>query len=208
MKRTFVLAVCLPFVVAGALILTPSLFAAPGESADAEQEIKELKRELDSQTRELREFKNLIESLADYRETSSNTDRYDAIGELQEAMKTYILRREKELGETRSIIQHGEEPREYDHSEPIKNPSYTSDAMEGAIKLGGEGRDPELYRLARSQQLFITCKRIRVEAGDGTDWAFRQYYEGVVEFAGIMNNELHEKKRHLETLSSEASMGD
>jgi hypothetical protein len=199
----------MPVLVLCGWFLSPGACAAPGSAGSAEVEIDELKERLDNQKTALRDFKYLIERLANDRDDSSNSDRRTDIEELREAMKSYILKLERKLGKTHTIIRHLEEPEEYDDDDdPFEVPTYNSDAMERAIETGGTDDDPELYRLARFQQIYITCQRVESEAVDGTDWAFRQYYKMVVQFAGIMNTEIRATRAQIEATTSEASMTD
>lgn len=209
MKRSFVMAACLPVLLLCGWFLSPAAVATPGSAGSAEVQIDELKERLDNQKTALSDFKYLIETLANDRDDSSNSDRRNDIEELREAMKSYILKLERKLGKTHTIIRHLEEPEEYDDDDdPFEVPTYNSDAMERAIETGGTDDDPELYRLARFQQIYVTCQRVQTEAVDGTDWAFSQYYKLVVQFAGIMNTEIRATREQIEATTSEASMTD
>jgi len=205
----YCVAACLSLLVISGLFLAPVAVSAPGEVGDGQVEVKELKLQLDAQQRALRDFKDLIETLADDRDDSSNIDRTDAIEELREAMKTYILRLEKKLGKTHHIIHHLEEPQEYDEEDStFEDPTYSSGWMEGAIETGGSDRNPEVYRLARFQQIYITCQRVQTEAANGTDWAFNQYYKMTVQFAGLMNTEIKATRTQIESATSDANMSN
>jgi hypothetical protein len=202
MKRSVI-----PFlVVVIGLIATAFLPAWTSEAPTAEQ-IKTMKRDLDSNERELQDFQDLLETLADNVHESSNSDRRSAIEDIQEAMKTEILQMEKLLGQSRTIIRHGSEVREYDgDDEDSSDSAYSSDRMEGMMELGDGGRDPELYRLARMQVLFGGCKKIREEAINGTDWATDRYQRNAAQFAGLMHAEIVYNKTVIRSSMSKAGM--
>ena len=202
MKRSFVPVL---LVVIG-LISATFLPAWTSEAPTAEQ-IAAMKRNLDRNERELSDFQDMLESLADYVHGSSNSDRRGYIEDIQEAMKTEILQMEKLLGQSRTIIQHGSEVREYDGDDnDTSDPAYSSDRMEGMMELGDGGRDPELYRLARMQELFRICKQIREEAINGTDWATDRYQRNAAQFAGLMHAEIVYNKTVIRASTSKAGM--
>jgi hypothetical protein len=209
MKRTLMVAACLPVLVLCGWFLSPGVGAAPSPAGGAEVDIDALKAQLNAQKTALRDFKYLIERLAGDRDDSGNSDRRDDIEELKDAMKSYILKLERKLGKTHTIIQHLEEPEAYEErDEPFEDPVYNSGAMENAIETGGANADPELYRLARFQQIYLTCDRIEVEAVNGTNWAFNQYYKQVIQFAGLMNAEVKATREQLEAATTKADLMD
>jgi hypothetical protein len=202
MKRSFILVL----VVVIGLISATFLPAWTSEAPTAEQ-IAAMKRNLDRNERELSDFQDLLESLAEYVDASSNSDRRGYIEEIQEAMKTEILQMEKLLSGNRDIIQHGEGPVEYDgDDDDTSDPAYRSGSMEGSMELGDGGRDPELYRLARMQVLFGGCKQIREEAINGTDWATERYQRNAAQFAGLMHAEIVYNKTVIRSSTSKAGM--
>ena len=175
--------------------------------APTAEQIKTMKRDLDNNERELQDFQDLLETLADYVHVSSNSDRRSSIEDIQESMKTEILQMEKLLGQSRTIIRHGSEVREYDGDDKdSSDPAYSSDRMEGVMELGDGGRDPELYRLTRMQELFVGCKRIREEAINGTDWAIDRYQRNAAQFAGLMHAEIVHARTVIRASMSKAGM--
>ncbi|MGD8414760.1 MAG: hypothetical protein PVF33_11030 [Candidatus Latescibacterota bacterium] len=209
MKWAYPVAASLSLLLIGGLILAPTVATAPAVAGEGQVDIKTLKEQLDTQQREMREFKGRIEALADDREDADNSERSEAIKDLHEAMKTYILRLEKKLGPAHHIIHHLEPPEDYEESdEAFEDPAYNSGRMGNEIETGGTDEDPELYRLARFQQIYITCQHVETEAINGTDWAFKQYYNMVVQFAGLMNTEIGATRTQIESATSKANMSN
>lgn len=74
------------------------------------------------------------------------------------------------------------------------------------MELGDGGRDPELYRLARMQELFRGCKQIEEEAIDGSDWAITRYQKNTAQFAGLMHAEIVYARTVIRSSTSKAGM--
>ena len=181
------------FVAAGTILATWT-----GQLlADEKQAMETAKRELKTEERDLRDFKNLVSELERYVVESSNANRRRVIYELQDMMVDEILAVEKRVAKVHKIQQHGVDPRDKDRQAAAKEGRNTlpgeKSAFQKDYKTGGGTsamNKPLLSRLTQMQSIYRVCTRIREPAIKKHERGVPAYIQRVHEFSRLWDMEM------------------
>jgi hypothetical protein len=187
-------------VICGLLILLipgnlPDAAAEPqalGGVTMASSEVAKIKRTIDRDEKELREFKKLIRELEGTVNQSSSAKRQKVINDLHNAMGREIVQLEQKLGETYFMRVHGDVQNRRD--DRTERPTGSAAVF-----------TPDHQRLTHMQGIYRVCQRGQRNAINKTGTGLEDYISKVNTFASLMQGDLQSTRALLPSDSAEKS---
>jgi len=158
----------------------------------ASSEVAKIKRIIDRDEKELREFRKLIRELEGTTNQSSSAKRQQVINGLHDAMGREIVQLEEKIGETYFLRQHAEvQKRRDDRSE---RPTGSAAVF-----------TPDHQRLTHMQGLYRVCQRGQRKAVNKEGNGLSDYIDKVNTFASLMQGDLQSTRALLPSETAEES---
>jgi hypothetical protein len=173
----------------------PDVRATPqamGAVSMASSEITKIKRTIDRDEKELREFQKLVRQLETTANQSNGARRQQVIDELQSTMVREILQLEEKMGETYFLRTHGEVKERRDDRD--ERPTGSAAVF-----------TPDHQRLTHMQGLYRVCSRGQRAAVNKDGTGLNDYLEKVNTFASLMQGDLQSTRALLPNETAEKS---
>lgn len=175
---------------------------------DQPRSTSELEKDLRATQKEYKKFKNLSSSLDSSAKQSSNTARKSVIKDFQDFMGECIKRRESDLSEVMTIVQHGE---------MVK--SGTTDVVEVGSKVPGTRQskfettrgansDPRVSQLSNMKSLYIAAKNNTQPAIERQGDSFDRYSDTINKFGQQLQSGINQMSSELDRRAAEAEKAE
>lgn len=194
MKALVVIGICLTIGLAPSIL--HDVIASPQGGSGAtmsRSEISDLKKTVERDQRELRDFQGLIRDLESAARESSSARRQKTIDKLQEAMGREIIQAEQNLNKDYFLRVHGETSKR-DASASV--PQGTSAVF-----------TPEHQRLTYMQSLYRVCSTGSRRAVNKEPNGVENYIQKVKDFAVLMQTDIQRSKTVLNSATGESAQG-
>ncbi|UCH83780.1 MAG: hypothetical protein JSW50_15240 [Candidatus Latescibacterota bacterium] len=193
MNRIPLVMVALSILVAFGIL--PDAHATPqalGSVTMASSEVAKIKRTIDRDTKELKEFRKLIKNLESTARESSSARRQKIITDLHNAMGREIVQLEKKIGEEYFLRTHGEVQKRRDGR--TERPTGSAAVF-----------TPAHQRLTHMQGIYRVCSRGQRKAVNKEGSGLTDYLEKVNTFALLMEGDLQATRALLPAETAEKS---
>ena len=173
----------------------PDAAAAPqslGSVSMAGAEVSKIKRAIDGDEKELKEFQKLIRDLKGTVNQSNSAKRQKVINDLHSAMGREIIQLEEKIGETYFLRQHGEVQERRDGRD--ERPTGSAAVF-----------TPDHQRLTHMQGVYRVCSRGQRKAVNKEGTGLNDYLEKVNTFASLMQGDLQSTRALLPNETAEKS---
>ena len=165
---------------------------ALGSVTMASSEVAKIKRTIDRDEKELKEFQKLIRNLQGTANQSSSATRQKVIDNLHNAMGREIIQLEEKIGESYYLRQHGEVQKRSDGRD--ERPTGSAAVF-----------TPDHQRLTHMQGLYRVCSRGQRKAVNKEGTGLNDYLEKVNTFASLMQGDLQSTRALLPNETAEKS---